>query len=50
VIAFTRDGIEYLKQIIADKRAAGNGSPELNSPNSSACGAHRMLTDLVIWW
>jgi hypothetical protein len=30
--AFTRDGIEYLKQIIADRRAAGNASPELNSP------------------
>src|SRR5262249_11374386 len=30
--AFTRDGIEDLKQIIADKRAAGNAPPELESP------------------
>jgi hypothetical protein len=31
VTAFTRDGIEYLKQIIADRRAAGNPPPELKS-------------------
>jgi len=32
VVAFTRDGIECLKQVIADKRAAGNAPPELKSP------------------
>jgi hypothetical protein len=32
VVAFTRDGIECLKQIIADKRASGSALPELKSP------------------
>jgi hypothetical protein len=32
VPAVTRDGIECLRQIIADKRAAGNAPPELKSP------------------
>lgn len=32
VVAFTRDGIECLKQIIADKRAAGKHTTELKSP------------------
>ena len=32
VTAFTRDGIEYLRQIIAAQRAAGNAPPELKSP------------------
>jgi hypothetical protein len=31
VVAFTRDGIECLKQIIGDKRAAGSAPPELKS-------------------
>jgi hypothetical protein len=31
VPAFTRDGIECLRQIIAEKRAAGNAPPELKS-------------------
>ena len=31
VPAFTRDGIDNLRQIIADERAAGNGPP-LKSP------------------
>jgi hypothetical protein len=29
VPAFTRDGIEYLQQIIADKRAAGRAPPQV---------------------
>jgi hypothetical protein len=41
VPAFTRDGIECLQQIIADKKAAGRAP---NRPNSPACGFHRMLT------
>ena len=32
VTAFTRDGIEYLQQIIADQRAAGRAPPKLKSP------------------
>jgi hypothetical protein len=32
VPAFTRDGIEYLEQIIADKRAAGKAPPRTQSP------------------
>ena len=32
VPAFTRDGIEYLEQIIADKRAAGRAPPRTKSP------------------
>ena len=32
VIAFTRDGIECLKQIIADKRAAGHAPPQVKPP------------------
>jgi hypothetical protein len=32
VVAFTRDGIECLTQIIADKRASGSALPELKSP------------------
>jgi hypothetical protein len=32
VIAFTRDGIECLKQIIADKRAAGGAPPRVKPP------------------
>jgi hypothetical protein len=32
VVAFTRDGIECLKRIIADKRTAGNAPPELKWP------------------
>jgi hypothetical protein len=32
VVAFTRDDIECLKQIIANKRAPGNAPPELKSP------------------
>ncbi|MGL4965390.1 MAG: hypothetical protein ACRC67_29480 [Inquilinus sp.] len=31
VTAFTRDGIEYLKQIVADQRAAGRAPPKLGS-------------------
>jgi hypothetical protein len=30
--AFTRDGNEYLKQIIADRHTSGNAPPELTSP------------------
>ena len=30
VPAFTRDGIDNLRQIIADKRAAGTASPQLS--------------------
>ena len=45
VTAFTKDGIENLRQIIADEtsrrpRTAGGQI----RPNSPACGAHRMLT------
>jgi hypothetical protein len=29
VPAFTRDGIEYLQKIIADKRAAGRAPPQV---------------------
>ena len=32
VVAFTRDGIECLKQIIDDKHASGSAPPELRSP------------------
>jgi hypothetical protein len=32
VPAFTRDGIEYLEQIIADTRAAGKAPPRTQSP------------------
>jgi hypothetical protein len=32
VPAFTRDGIEYLEQIIADKRAAEKAPPRTQSP------------------
>ena len=32
VPAFTRDGIEYHEQIIADKRAAGKAPPRTGSP------------------
>ena len=32
VVAFTRDGIEYLKQIIDDKRASESAPPKLKSP------------------
>jgi hypothetical protein len=31
--AFTRDGIENLRQIIVDLRAAGNAPPEVKSAN-----------------
>ena len=45
VPAFTKDGIENLRQIIADERAAGRAPPQVKPrPNSPACGAHRMLT------
>jgi hypothetical protein len=30
VPALTRDGIEYLQQIIAEKRAAGRAPPQVN--------------------
>ena len=30
VPAFTRDGIEYLQQIITDKKAAGSAPPQVN--------------------
>lgn len=32
VIAFTRDGIECLRQIIDDQRAAGNAPPQVKLP------------------
>ena len=32
VVAFTRDGIENLQQIIADQRAAGRAPPKPRSP------------------
>ena len=44
VPAFTKDGIENLRQIIADERAAGRAPAQSKRPNSPACGAHRMLT------
>ena len=43
VPAFTKDGIENLRQTITDLRAAGRAPPEFKS-DESACGAHRMLT------
>src|SRR5215212_1985013 len=43
VPAFTRDGIENLRQITADERAAGRGPPA--TPLSKLpCGVYRMLT------
>ena len=43
VVAFTRDGIDNLRQIIADERAAGKAPPQ--APQSSLPrGLHRMLT------
>jgi hypothetical protein len=33
-----------LKQIIADKRAAGSAPPKVQSKKLRHCGAHRMLT------
>ena len=44
VPAFTKDGIENLRQIIADERAPAARRRRSNPPNSPACGAHRMLT------
>jgi hypothetical protein len=49
VPAFTRDGIENLRQIIADERAAGRGHPP-SRRNSPPCGAHRMLTSIGGFW
>ncbi len=44
VVAFTRDGIDNLRQIIADERAAGKAPPQ--APQSSLPrGLHRMLTE-----
>lgn len=45
VPAFTKDGIDNLRQIIADQRAAPAAHRlRSNPPNSPACGAHRMDT------
>jgi hypothetical protein len=44
VIAFTEYGIECLRQIIADVRAAGRAPPQINRRNSPPCGRHRMET------
>src|SRR5258708_39330959 len=44
VTAFTQYGVECLKQIIADERAAGNAPPPVKPTNSLPCGPHRMLT------
>ena len=46
VQAFTRYGIECLKEIIADERAGGRAPKPTAS--RSPCGAHRMLTDQAI--
>jgi hypothetical protein len=43
VPAFTKDGIENLRQIITDARAAGRG-PQASRQSNPPCGAHRMLT------
>src|SRR5205809_369545 len=40
VPAFTEYGIECLKQIIADKRAAGGAPPPIRSTKWSCCGVH----------
>jgi hypothetical protein len=50
VPAFTKDGIENLRQIIADERSASRAHRRSNPPNSPACGAHRMLTYRRVGW
>ena len=45
VPAFTHDGIDNLRQITADERAAGRAPPQVNPPNRPACGAQRMDTE-----
>ena len=47
VTAFTRDGIECLRQIIADQRVPAAHRRRSYRPNSPARGAHRMETDLL---
>src|SRR6516162_9865196 len=44
VPAFTKDGIENLRQTITDLRAAAARRLSSNPTSSPACGAHRMLT------
>jgi hypothetical protein len=46
--AFTDYGIKCLKQIIADKRAAGSAPPKVQSKKEGCCGAHRMLTPQAV--
>jgi hypothetical protein len=44
VLAFTPDGIDNLREIIAEQRDAGHGPQIRHAEIAHPCGAHRMLT------
>jgi len=42
--AFTHDGIDYLKELVAEARRAGIAPPRITPKPQRRRGAHRMLT------